>query len=167
MAEDLAAGVVTPDVARLAYQRWRAAKAALAQVEAQLHAYARDVGPIPCDDGMVWGVRETTRTTIDAAKAYAVVRARFGERAQEAFTMETTKTALSALASEAAPRGQKASAAKALLAELDAAGAVTTTTTTRFEEFSSAKAALPAAADASPSSDAPVLSAGQGSEVKP
>jgi hypothetical protein len=164
VAEDLTAGLVTPDVASLAYQRWRAMKAALSQVEAQLHAYAREVGPIPCGDGTLYGPRETTRSTIDGAKALPIAKTRFGEAAMEAFTVETTKAALSELASAHAPRGQKASAAKALLAELASAGAITTSVVVRFEEFESARVALPAAAGVSPSPAAPVLSTGEESQ---
>jgi hypothetical protein len=167
VAEDIATGIVTPDVARIAYQRFRAVKAAMAQVEAQLHAYAKENGGIPLGDGRVWGPRESQRAVIDAEKAWPELVCRYGvDAAREMMTMRTSKTAIGRVASKLAPRGQKADAAKTAMALLTAAGAVTMRTVTEFEEYqvTSATSALPAAASAPPSGAAPVFSDDEGNE---
>lgn len=161
VAEDLAQGLVTPETAALAYQRFRAVKAALAQVETQLHAYAKEHGPIPVGDGRVWGPRESQRSVINPERAWLVLVEAFGvDGAREAMTLKTSKTAVSAVASSRAPRGRKGAAAKSLLAQLEAAGAVTTKTVTEFEEYmpQSVQPALAGAAGASPPPAAPVFS---------
>jgi hypothetical protein len=167
VAEDIATGIVTPDVARIAYQRYRAVKAAMAQVEAQLHAWAKENGGIPLGNGRVWGPRESQRAVIDVEVAWPELVRRYGvDAAREMMTMRTSKTAIGRVASKLAPRGQKADAAKTALALLTAAGAVTMKTVTEFEEYqvTSATAALPAAASAPPSGAAPVFSEDEGNE---
>ncbi len=167
VAEDIATGIVTPDVARVAYQRYRAVKAAMAQVEAQLHAWAKENGGIPLGNGRVWGPRESQRSVIDVEVAWPELVRRYGvDAAREMMTMKTSKTAVGRVASRLAPRGQKADAAKTAMALLTAAGAVTMKTVTEFEEYTltSATSALPAAASAPPSGAAPVFSEDEGNE---
>jgi hypothetical protein len=167
VAEDIATGIVTPDVARIAYQRYRAVKAAMAQVEAQLHAWAKENGGIPLGDGRVWGPRESQRAVIDAEKAWPELVRRYGlDAAREMMAMKTSKTAIGRVASRLAPRGQKAGAAKDALALLTAAGAVTMRTVTEFEEYqmTSATSALPATHPSPPVGAEPVLSDDEGNE---
>jgi hypothetical protein len=168
VAEDLATGLVTPDTAALAFQRFRAIKAATNEVERQLHAYVKENGPIPTGNGNVWGPRESQRSVIDPEKAWPVLVDALGvDGAREAMTLKTSKTAVSAVASARAPRGQKTDASKALLAALEAAGAVTTKTVTEFEEYqpqSAAPPALPAVPVEPPAAGTPVLSPPQGKE---
>ncbi len=167
VAEDIATGIVTPDVARIAYQRYRAVKAAMHQVEAQLHAWAKENGGIPLGNGKMWGPRESQRAVIDAEKAWPELVRRYGiDAAREMMTMKTSKTAVGRVASKLAPRGQKADAAKTAMALLTTAGAVTMRTVTEFEEYqvTSATSALPAAASAPPSGAAPVFSDDEGNE---
>jgi len=167
VAEDIATGIVTPDVARIAYQRYRAVKAAMAQVEAQLHAWAKESGGIPLGTGRGWGPRESQRAVIDVEVAWPELVRRYGvEAAREMMTMRTSKTAIGRVASRLAPRGQKADAAKAALALLTAAGAVTTKTVTEFEEYTltSATSALPATHPSPPVGAEPVFSEDEGNE---
>ena len=167
VGEDIATGIVTPDVARVAYQRYRAVKAAMAQVEAQLHAWAKENNGIPLGNGRVWGPRESQRAAIDVEVAWPELVRRYGvDAAREMMTMKTSKTAIGRVASRLAPRGQKADAAKTALALLTAAGAVTMKTVTEFEEYTltSATSALPAAASAPPSGAGPVFSDDEGND---
>jgi len=167
VAEDIATGIVTPEVARIAYQRYRAVKAAMAQVEAQLHAWAKENNGIPLGNGRVWGPRESHRAVIDAEKAWPELVRRYGvDAAREMMTMKTSKTAVGRVASKLALRGQKADAAKTALALLTAAGAVTMKTVTEFEEYqvTSATSALPATHPSPPVGAEPVFSEDEGNE---
>lgn len=130
--------MLTPETARLALDRWRAATAALKEVGAALYAYAKE-SPIPLGDGRVWGPVESQRTVIDAAKAWPVLVELWGpEAARAAMTLETSKTGVGrgvqAALDSGRLTGSKAKATQAALAALDAAGAFESTTRTEYEE---------------------------------
>lgn len=138
VALDLKA-MLTPESAALALARWKAAKKALEEVGAALHAYAAE-SPIALGDGRVWGPVEYEREVIDADAAWPVLVARYGaEAARAAMALETSKAGVERLARVVREMPQSGKTTlKALTAEamdaLRAAGAVQTKTTTRYEE---------------------------------
>lgn len=93
VAEDLKA-LLTPETARLAYERRRMMGEVLAVVDAALKAYAAE-HPIDLGDGTVYGQVERQVTEIDAEKAYAVLGELYGPGvAVGAIEMDATKASL-------------------------------------------------------------------------
>lgn len=137
--------MLTPESASLALARWKAARKALDEVGAALHAYAKE-SPIAVGDGRVWGPVETEREEIDADTAWPVLVARYGaEAARAAMTLDTSKAGVERMARvvRELPDSGKPTIKSVTTEALDAlrkAGAVKTKTTTRYEER---QAALP------------------------
>lgn len=126
--------MLTPETARLALDRWRAATAALKEVGAALYAYAKE-SPIPLGDGRVWGPVESQRTVIDAAKAWPVLVELWGpEAARAAMTLETSKAGVARGIEAAGGDGTKKARLAAALDALTAAGAVSEAKSTEHKE---------------------------------
>lgn len=137
--------MLTPESAALALARWKAARKALDEVGAALHAYAKE-SPITVGDGRVWGPVETEREEIDADTAWPVLVARYGaEAARAAMTLDTSKAGVERMARVVRELpGSGKPTIKSLMTEaldvLRKAGAVSVKVTTRYEER---QAALP------------------------
>ena len=127
--------MLTPETAKIALDRWRAATDALKEVGAALYAYAKE-SPIPVGDGRVWGPVESQRTVIDAAKAWPVLVGLWGpEAARAAMTLETSKSGLGRGIDAAGGAGTKKARIAAALDALKAADAVSETKRTEYEEY--------------------------------
>jgi hypothetical protein len=114
-----------PAEALALYER---AEEAMKTIRGQLYAFAREQ-PITLPDGQVFGLRSTTRNSVDAQTALRVLTALVGsEAAAPAFELETSRAAIL----RAVPKAQH----KAALAALEEAGAFipkTTETVTKFQ----------------------------------
>lgn len=133
---------LTPESALRAYQLLAPARAALAQVEGALYAYAK-LTPIPVgidDDGSERWFGELRRPgseVLDGAIAHAVLAEKYdGEAANKAVTMKVTKTAITDLArSRLGPDEKLTHVTDAILEEIRARNGATrpeTTTTTEY-----------------------------------
>jgi hypothetical protein len=126
--------LLTPETAKLALDRWRAASAALKEVGAALYAYAKEA-PIPLGDGRVWGPVTSYRQTIDAATAWPVLVGLWGaDAARAAMRLETSKAGIGRGLDVAGGEGPKAARLRAVMDALDAAGAVGSKAVTEYEE---------------------------------
>jgi hypothetical protein len=126
--------LLTPETAKLALDRWRAASAALKEVGSALYAYAAEA-PIPLGDGRVWGPVTSYRQTIDAAKAWPVLVGLWGaDAARAAMRLETSKAGIGRGLEVAGGAGPKAARLRSVMDALDAAGAVGSKAVTEYEE---------------------------------
>jgi hypothetical protein len=89
---------LTPEMAATAYHRWRAAKALLKRVEAEICELARRT-PIPLGDGRVFGELLTEgNEQLDGDIVWDVLRERYGrEVADKAVTRAATKARLTSV----------------------------------------------------------------------
>lgn len=120
--------------------RLKVVRDACDKIETALKNWIRTNGPIPAGDGKVYGVRESTRETIDlAAKdAYVTLVRHLGEDgAGEAVTLSTTKAAIHAAVVAKSPKGQYRATEEALLDELRELGAVRVSSFEKLEEYKS------------------------------
>lgn len=109
-------GLVSRVEWRQALLRLRAAKKELGRIEAEIHAYVREVGPVDLGDGLEYGERTIMRPVIDGKIAHKEIVAFLDGRGKEieqardvadnACTFQTSKAAIKrALAKVAPPRG--------------------------------------------------------------
>jgi hypothetical protein len=86
---------LSPEVARVAYERWQAMKHLMKRIEAALHAYAKE-HPIPLGGHRVFGELITEgNEQLDGDVAYAVMRDMFGQDVADAAVKRTaTKTGI-------------------------------------------------------------------------
>jgi hypothetical protein len=135
--------LLTPETAGRAYERLRAVKAVLREVESALHAYASQT-PIPLSDGSVWGPVTTDREELDAKVAYRVLSELHDPGvAHGACDLETSKAGVKRALREVAEL-RKAAGEKVTLAGLERealeaireAGGVRLKSRTEFKEHS-------------------------------
>jgi len=112
----------SPEHAASVLTRLKMVEAGCKHISAKLREYTAEHGPIPLDNGKVWGPRDINRDTIDTDKAM-VVLAEYGD-VDELVPRKATKTALKALP----PKTRKLA-----LGALKEAGALTSKTSVRFE----------------------------------
>ena len=162
------------ETAGLAWARIQAAKAAIAEAERQVYAFA-SVQPIPLPGGQMLGKhRRRGRDVADAEKAWPLLVERYGvEAAREAMSLKTSRTALRKAAEVSAPRGRKREVGDAFVRELETLGVISEKWSEDVgvfdptdSETQSAQSALAGAAGASPPPAQPVLSAGEGQEQR-
>lgn len=90
--------MLTPETAALALARWKAARKAIEEVGEALYAYAKE-SPIPLGNGRAWGPQTSETESIDANKAWPILRDAFGpEGARAAMTLKTSKAGVERLA---------------------------------------------------------------------
>lgn len=135
--ERLLDGALTLDTAAKAYRKIHAVRAILGKVESAIYAFAAQQ-PIPLGDGVMLGEVETTRESLDGAKAREVIAGLYGSKAAEASTKVTvTKKALEgALKAVATERkGKVAPLKREALAAIEAAGGIARKTTKTVKEY--------------------------------
>lgn len=126
---------LTPELARVAYQRWRAYRAAAKPVEAALRAWAVD-HPIQLDDGLVYGQHEVKKPIVDGRSAWDLLEAEHNrEVAHAAVEVKTSKTAIRDALRPVAPKRGLTKLFNATMEKLSAAGAVEWKVEKRVEEF--------------------------------
>jgi hypothetical protein len=134
--------LLTPETAGRAYERLRAVKAVLREVESALHAYASQT-PIPLSDGSTWGPVTTEREELSAEVAYRVLSELHDpDVAHGACDLEASKAgvkrALRAVFEKRKAAGEKVTLAALEREALDAirrAGGVRPKSRTEFKEY--------------------------------
>ena len=127
--------LLTPETARLAYERIKQVSDVVRRVEQAVYAWAART-PIDLGDGTVLGPTQTQRESIDAEKALRVLEARLGPHINIAVERSTSKAAIkraiTALAKESG--GKVAPLEREILEALRSAGAVEMKTTETIKE---------------------------------
>jgi CRISPR/Cas system-associated exonuclease Cas4 (RecB family) len=128
---------LTPETARLAYERLGRARALMGDLTAALYAYAAE-NPIALDDGRVFGPTETTREELDANVVFDVLEREHGTAvARAAVELSATKTGVERALRAVAKPGELAKLRRAVLAGVEAAGGIKTTTKVSVKEHRS------------------------------
>lgn len=118
------AAELTPETARLAYERVQRASGVVADLRAALYAYGRE-NPIVLGDGRVFGPVETAREELDARVVFEVLREEHGpDVAMAAVELTATKAGLERALKPLAARGQLAALKRTVLGKVEAAGGV-------------------------------------------
>lgn len=127
--------LITPENARLAYQRVKLVREAMKQVEAAIHAYASE-HPIDLGDGVVFGPTETRWEELDGGVAYEVLQDLFGlEVADNACEKSTSKAAIERALRKYALTGESVAELKRrALEEIRAAGGARVRTSASIRE---------------------------------
>jgi len=110
---------------KLAYRRYKAIKAALQKVEAELRMLS-EKEPIDLGDGFFYGPTKQTREDIDGKVAYEALAASYGDEvAKKAVEFATSKTAIDRAIAPVCAKGTRAGSVRAILDTVASKGGIT------------------------------------------